>query len=79
MRKAFNRLRPGEDSTGSRAATMRSCGAWFAPRLYHARRTVPTWRNWHTRSTQNRVAVRSCGFNSRRRHHSPIAMAFAGC
>ena len=29
----------------------------------------PPWRNWHTRTTQNRMTLRSCGFNSHRRHH----------
>ena len=28
----------------------------------------PTWRNWQTRTTQNRMNENSCGFDSRRRH-----------
>src|SRR5262245_11858899 len=31
---------------------------------------APKWRNWQTRTTQNRVPVRVCGFDSHLRHHS---------
>src|SRR5215472_7302602 len=33
--------------------------------------TGPKWRNWQTRTTQNRVPVRVCGFDSHLRHQSP--------
>lgn len=29
---------------------------------------LPEWRNWHTRATQNRMSLRSCGFNSHLGH-----------
>lgn len=29
---------------------------------------MPLWRNWLTRTTQNRVTARSCGFDSHQRH-----------
>ena len=31
--------------------------------------SVPTWRNWQTRWTQNPVLARVCGFDSLRRYH----------
>lgn len=31
-------------------------------------RHVPMWRNWYTRTTQNRVNASSCGFDSHHRH-----------
>jgi hypothetical protein len=33
-------------------------------------RAMPKWRNWQTRTTQNRVPVRVCGFDSHLRHHA---------
>ena len=39
------------------------------------RRLGPEWRNWYTQGTQNPPASRSCGFESRLRHHpSPIIL-----
>src|SRR3954447_9640262 len=32
---------------------------------------APEWRNWHTRSAQNRLPSRACGFESHLRHRSP--------
>src|SRR5918998_2082681 len=29
----------------------------------------PGWRNWHTRTPQKRLSVRTCGFESRSRHN----------
>ena len=56
---------------GARIARVRRSPPDAGRQAVPCRLAVPTWRNWHTRSTQNRVAVRSCGFNSRRRHHAP--------
>src|SRR4030095_14066069 len=48
---------------------------WFRERstVYKGRlsyhRRAPKWRNWQTRTTQNRVPVRVCGFDSHLRHH----------
>ncbi len=39
-------------------------------RLGYPRARRPKWRNWQTRTTQNRVPVRVCGFDSHLRHHS---------
>src|SRR4051794_25853175 len=36
---------------------------WFRP--------APEWRNWHTRSTQNRLPLRGCGVESHLRHRQP--------
>ncbi len=30
---------------------------------------LPEWRNWDTRTTQNRMTARSCGFNSHLGHN----------
>jgi hypothetical protein len=35
----------------------------------YAMTPAPKWRNWQTRTTQNRVPVRVCGFDSHLRHH----------
>ncbi len=32
-------------------------------------RAPPEWRNWYTQGTQNPPIARSCGFESRLRHH----------
>ncbi len=32
--------------------------------------SVPVWRNWQTRQTQNLVSVRMCGFDPLRRHQT---------
>jgi hypothetical protein len=40
----------------------------------YAMTPAPKWRNWQTRTTQNRVPVRVCGFDSHLRHQPRLTL-----
>ena len=49
-------------------AVSRLIEACIGANSINATADVPKWRNWQTRTTQNRVVFRPCGFDSHLRH-----------